>query len=201
MGNSLTSDFVRDQSDHATPIDRRLAARLAGLRQERGWSLDELVERSGISRATLSRLERGETSPTASLLGRLCTAYGRTMSRLLAEVETDPPQLVHHDAQVLWTDPETGFRRRSTSPPAIGFAAELIAGELPPGAVIAYDAPPLDGLEHHVWMLGGLLDLSVALQTYRLGTGDCLRYRLFGPSRFACPGPEAARYAIAICRP
>jgi len=203
MGNNLTSDPVEivPGDDRGTQIDRRLAARLAGLRQERGWSLDELGERSGISRATLSRLERGETSPTASLLGRLCTAFGRTMSRLLSEVETDPPHLVRRDAQIVWTDPETGFRRRSVSPPAIGFAAELISGDLPAGAVIGYDAPPVDGLEQHVWMLGGVLDLSVAAQTYRLGPGDCLRFRLVGPSRFSCPGPDAARYAIAICRP
>ena len=70
-----------------TALDSRLAARLAALRAERGWSLDQLSQRAGIPRATLSRLERGETSPTAALLGRLCTAYGRTMSRLLAEVE------------------------------------------------------------------------------------------------------------------
>jgi transcriptional regulator with XRE-family HTH domain len=74
-------------------IESRLAARLATLRREHGWSLDELAARSGISRASLSRLERGETSPTAAMLGRLCTAYGRTMSRLLHEIEanTSPP--------------------------------------------------------------------------------------------------------------
>jgi transcriptional regulator with XRE-family HTH domain len=37
--------------------DRRLAERLRALRGERGWSLDELARRSGVSRATLSRLE------------------------------------------------------------------------------------------------------------------------------------------------
>ena len=100
-------------ADVDTAIDQRLAARLATLRQQTGWSLDQLAERSGISRATLSRIERGETSPTAALLGRLCTAYGRTMSRLLAEVEADPPALLRRPDQTLWVDPETGFRRRS----------------------------------------------------------------------------------------
>src|SRR5689334_3733725 len=107
--------------ERAAEIDSRLAARLSSLRQEHGWSLDELAERSGISRATLSRMERAETSPTASLLGRLCTAYGRTMSRLMAEIETDPPQLLRHDEQALWIDPETGFCRRVVSPPSAGY--------------------------------------------------------------------------------
>ena len=185
----------------AARIDRRLAARLAVLRQEHDWSLDELAARSGISRATLSRLERGETSPTASLLGRLCTAYRRTMSRLLAEVEADPPRLVRAAEQAVWTDPETGFERRSLSPPATGYDAELVLGRLPPRATIAYDAPPVAGLEQHLWMLSGRLDLTVEGITHRLGVGDCLRFRLFGPTRFACPGPAPAQYVIAICRP
>jgi transcriptional regulator with XRE-family HTH domain len=194
MGNTLVPD-------PATEIDQRLAARLATLRQVQGWTLDELAQRSGISRATLSRLERGETSPTAALLGRLCAAFGRTMSRLLAEVEAEPPQLVRRDAQMLWVDPETGFRRRSLSPPAIGYAAELIGGELPEGAEIAYPSPPVTGLEQHIWLRDGLLDFEVDGRLYRLEAGDCLRFHLFGPTRFFCPGPGPARYLIALCRP
>lgn len=74
--------------------DLRLAQRLADLRQQQGWSLEELAQRTGLSRATLSRVERAETSPTASLLNRLCAAYGLTMSRLLSEIEDEPPELL-----------------------------------------------------------------------------------------------------------
>jgi transcriptional regulator with XRE-family HTH domain len=196
MGISLISELAADPT-----IDIRLANRLASLRQERGWSLDALADRSGISRATLSRIERGDTSPTASLLGRLCTVYDRTMSGLLAEIETDPPALLRRDDQMLWIDPETGFRRRSISPPAHGYRGELMEGELPPGAAIAYDAPPIAGLEQHVWLRSGILDLTVDGRTHRLGPGDTLRYRLFGASRFRCPGPDAACYLIAFVRP
>ncbi|TNC12344.1 helix-turn-helix domain-containing protein [Methylobacterium terricola] len=184
----------------ASDTDLRLAARLASLRQEHGLSLDALAASSGISRATLSRLERAETSPTASLLGRLCTVYGRPMSRLLAEVEADPAQVVRHAEQAVWVDPETGFRRRGVSPPARGFSAELVLGTLPEGATIAYEAPPVGGLEHHLWLLEGRLDLALDGVTHALSPGDCLRYQLAGASRFTCPGPEA-RYLIAICRP
>jgi len=182
-------------------VDLRIAARLSTLRQEHGWTLEALAERTGISRATLSRLERAETSPTAALLGRLCSAYGRTMSRLVAEAEGEPASRVPAADQRLWVDPETGFRRRSVSPPHQGFAAEMIEGELPAGAVIAYEAAPVAGLEHHLWMLSGALDLTVDGTTHRLAAGDCLRYRLFGPTRFAAPGPASARYVLAMVRP
>jgi len=190
-----------EQNTTSPDLDDRLAARLAQLRQEQGWSLDELAARSGVSKATLSRLERGETSPTASLLGRLCTAYGRTMSRLLAEVESQPVSLLHPDQQPVWIDPGTGFHRRAISPPASGFDTELIEGTLPPGTVIDYAAPPVHGLEQHVWMLSGRLELALQGLPYRLETGDCLRFRLFGTSRFTVLGEEPARYLIAITRP
>lgn len=184
-----------------TSLDSRLAARLAALRAERGWSLDELAERSGISRTTLSRLERGETSPTAALLGRLCTAYGRTMSRLIAEAEAEPARLIRHDDQTVWTDPETGFRRRLVSPPAAGFDGELIEAVLPALAAISYEAPGEVGLEQHIWLLDGALELTVDAVTHHLRRGDCLRFRLFGATRFAAPGPAPARYVIAAVRP
>lgn len=189
------------ESVHADPIELRLAHRLAALRAERGWSLDQLAERSGISRTTLSRLERGETSPTASLLGRLCTAYGRTMSRLIAEVEAEPIRLIRADDQTVWTDPETGFRRRLISPPAAGFDAELVDVTLPAGADISYAAPGVAGLEQHIWLREGALELTIDGTTHRLAPGDCLRFRLFGATRFRAPGPGDARYAIVVCRP
>ncbi|MEA2739353.1 MAG: hypothetical protein QOH05_2660 [Acetobacteraceae bacterium] len=184
-----------------TDMDARLAARLASLRAERGWSLDVLAERSGISRTTLSRLERGATSPTASLLGRLCSAYGRTMSRLIAETEAEAPQHVRAADQAIWVDPETGFRRRGVSPPAAGLDAEIVEAVLPAGAVIRYAAPPVQGLEQHVWMLGGTLELTVDGMVHRLEPGDCLRFRLFGSSTFNALGPDNARYVLVVCHP
>lgn len=182
-------------------VDRRLAARLAELRGEHGWSLEELAQRSGLSRSTLSRIERGEISPTASLLGKLCTVYRRTMSRLLSEVESEPVRLVRVADQPVWTDASTGFRRRSVSPPHAGLRAEVIEGTLPAGATIAYDEPPVPGLEQHLWLLEGRLRLTVHGETHSLEPGDSLRFRLWGPSRFDCPGPAAARYALTLVLP
>jgi transcriptional regulator with XRE-family HTH domain len=182
-------------------FETKLVARLAALREQRGWSLDELAKTSGISRATLSRLERGETSPTASLLGKLCAAYGLPMSRLIAAVEEGGPQLIKAADQPVWTDPASGFTRRMVSPPSQGMRGELIEGRLPAGAVIDYEQPPLAGMEQHIWMLDGLLDYTLDGTTYRLQAGDCLRFRLYGATRFACPGPMGAHYLIAICEP
>lgn len=176
----------------------RLAERLRKLRQERGYSLDSLADLSGVSRATLSRLENAETSPTAEMLSKLCTAYAMTLTRLLSMVEDGYAPLLRRAAQPLWTDTATGFRRRAVSPPASDLAAEVVECTLDPGAGIDYAAPPVNGLEHHLVMLEGGLELSVDGTVHELGAGDCLRYRLFGASRFRASPDTGARYILVL---
>jgi transcriptional regulator with XRE-family HTH domain len=181
-----------------TYIDRLIAQRLKELRLERGWSLDELTRRSSVSRATLSRLENAEVSPTTSVLGKLCTAYSLTMSRLMHMVEDDFAPLIRRSTQAVWTDQTIGFRRRSVSPPARTLAGEVLECELEPGTRITYDRPPKQGLEHHLHLIEGRLEVSVDGQTYDLQPGDCLRYQLSGSSAFATPEQCAARYILFI---
>ena len=181
--------------DHG--LDMRIASRLKGLRQERGWSLDELAGRAGVSRATLSRLENAEVSPTASVLGRLCAAYGLTMSRLMLMVEDDFAPLVPESAQPVWVDASAGFRRRSVSPPAAALAGEVLACELDAGARIEYPQPPRPNLEHHLLMLEGALHITVDGRRHGR-PGDCLRYQLAGASLFETPRDSGARLLFIV---
>jgi transcriptional regulator with XRE-family HTH domain len=185
----------------ARGVERRIAHRLSRLRAERGWSLEALAERTGISRATLSRLERGELSPTAAMLGRLCSVYGWTLSRLMAEAETKPPLLVPAAEQPEWTDPESGYRRRAVSPPAPGLRGELVEVRVPAGAAVSFETSPVPGLEHHLWMIDGALSLEIDGSLFSLRAGDCLRYVLTGPTRFHNTGRRDARYVIAMVHP
>jgi transcriptional regulator with XRE-family HTH domain len=178
--------------------DIRLAERLHALRRARHWSLDELSALSGVSRASLSRIENGEVSPTASVLGRLAGAHRTTVSRLLADIEGDAPALVRRAEQPEWIDPASGFRRRSVSPPSLDFDCELLCCELPPGAAIDYPLPPRLGLEHHLYLQDGALELTIETAIYHLRAGDCLRYKLMGASRFVATGPRPARYILVL---
>ncbi|MCW8122484.1 helix-turn-helix domain-containing protein [Streptomyces anthocyanicus] len=46
---------------------------------------------SGVSRSTLSRIERAVTSPTVTVLARVCWAYGHSVASLVAEAEGNYP--------------------------------------------------------------------------------------------------------------
>jgi transcriptional regulator with XRE-family HTH domain len=183
-------------SPESSSLDSQIAGRLRALRAERNWSLDELAGRSGVSRATLSRLENAEVSPTAHVLGRLCAAYGLTMSRLMRMVETDFLPLVARDAQWAWRDPTADFERRSVSPPNAALSGEVIECRLGPGSRIDYPEPSRPGLEHHLVLLEGRLALLVGGVEHRIEAGDCLRYILDGPTRFLTPDDSGARYLL-----
>lgn len=135
------------------------------------------------------------------MLGKLCTVYGWTLSRFMAEAETRPPNLVPAAAQPEWKDPDSGYRRRVVSPPGPGMRGELVEVRMPAGASVSFDASPVAGLEHHLWMLEGSLTIEVEGSLFRLRAGDCLRYVLAGPSRFQGTGKRGARYLVAIVHP
>lgn len=180
----------------APTIDARLAERLRALRTRRGWTLDRLAAESGISRATLSRLENGAVSPTANTLGRLCAVYGLPMSRLMHLVEEGFAPVVRRAEQRVWRDAKSGLVRRFVSPPAQALAGEVVEVALEPGARIAYDAPARPGQEHHVAVLEGRLIFTQGDERHEVGVGDCLRYLSAGASRFETPRDAGVRYLL-----
>ncbi|WP_349357503.1 XRE family transcriptional regulator [Stappia sp.] len=181
--------------------DEDLADRLTRLRKARGLTLEDLAASSGVSRASLSRIERAQISPTAATLGRLAAAFGLSVAELFAGVAVSEAALQTREAQAVWRDPETGFVRRVLSPSTPGFRGSLIEGCLPAGAEIAYPVPPVADLEHHLVLLEGVLELSLADETYRLKPGDGVRFRLRGPSRYRATGARAARYILCAIAP
>ena len=62
----------------------KVGARLRALRRERGWTLEDLTERTGPSRAYLSRMESGERQPSLSALSEVAYAYDISFSSLFA---------------------------------------------------------------------------------------------------------------------
>jgi transcriptional regulator with XRE-family HTH domain len=180
----------------------RLSARLKAEREQRSWSLADLAERAEVSKAMISKVERGECSPTAALLGRLSGALGLTMSQLLARAEATDGLLVRAPHQPVWRDPETGFVRRALTPVAgPPTPMELVMGELPPGATIAYPAASYAFIrDQQIVMLEGRLRFTQGETVYEMSAGDCLRLGPPAPSEFHNIGPKPCRYIVAVLR-
>jgi transcriptional regulator with XRE-family HTH domain len=179
----------------------RLAGRIRAEREGRQWPIAELAERSGVSRAMISKIERAEASPTAALLGRLSGAFGLTLSTLLARAEDDAAGRVSRVAeQPLWRDPATGYLRRAVSPS--GANPELVCVDLPAGVRVAYPAASFAVLRGQcIWVLSGALTFHEGEARHDLEAGDCLALGPPMDCAFVNPSEDTpCRYLVALVR-
>ncbi|MBB4183586.1 transcriptional regulator with XRE-family HTH domain [Sinorhizobium terangae] len=183
------------------PLERAIGERVRQLRSEQALTLDDLATRSGVSRAMISRIERGETSPTAQLLAKLCSALGTTLSALFAFDVKDASPVARRADQRLWRDPESGYLRRSVSPEGVGSPVDIVQVEFPPHARVVFERQPADrGITQHLWLFSGRLELTMEGGSHLLEAGDCLFMGLEEAHVFHNPHDEPAHYAVILCR-
>ena len=182
-------------------LEQAIGLRIRKLRLEKGLTLDDLATASGVSRAMISRIERAEASPTASLLARVCAALGLSLSAFFAEEGQGASPVSRRQDQPVWRDPETRYMRRAVSPPGMASDVDIVDVEFPAGARVAF--PPhaaSHGMMQYVWIFDGELEMTVGETVHRLGPGDCLFMPVGDGHSFYNPGHAPARYCVVLDR-
>ena len=187
-------DKNADPSSPETLISRRVREE----RARRGWTLVQLADRAKVSRAMISKIERGESSPTAVLLARLADAMGLSLTSLMSERATVRAAVRRVDEQSLWRDPSTGYVRRLVSPTGDEGDTEVVAIDLPAGARIHFEAADNLLADEQVVLLEGRLRLEVGHDVFDLAPGDCARIAADQARAFCNDGPSAARYLVVM---
>jgi transcriptional regulator with XRE-family HTH domain len=204
----------------STIVDERDAfgERLRGERRRRAWSMDRLAVASGVSRAMISKIERGESSPTAVLLGKLSAALELSVSELLtgarlgdgpesATAEQPPAEAndvtgagrVRRAADTPhWRDPDTGYLRRQIS--TAGFPAAVTEVTLPPHARVPYPAAAYAFIAQLVWVLSGELTLTDGPVRRVLAVGDTFELGQPRPREFRNDTDVECRYVVVVTR-
>jgi transcriptional regulator with XRE-family HTH domain len=200
----------------STIVDERDAfgERLRAERQGRGWSMDRLAAASGVSRAMISKIERGQSSPTAVLLGRLSAALELTVSELLTGARLGDGQAppgaepaadaagagrVRRAADTpQWRDPDTGYLRRQIS--TAGFPAAVTEVTLPPRTRVPYPADAYAFIAQLVWVLSGQLTLTDGPVRRVLMAGDTFELGQPRAREFRNDTAEECRYVVVVTR-
>ena len=186
-------------NDIPNDISSSLGNRIRSERTLRGWSLAELAERSDVSKAMLSTIEQGKTSPTAALLVRIAAAFGMTLSTLIARAELKGGGLLRESEQPVWRDPATGYVRRHLSPVS-EMPLELIKVRLPAGASVSFPAASYAFIKQQMWLISGRLDFTEGDVVHSLEPGDCLALGAPSDCTFHAVGPQPADYLVALVR-
>lgn len=186
----------------ATKVDEtavQLAARLRLEREARNWSQADLAERSSVSKAAISKIERGEISPTAVTLVRLAGAFDLTLAGLLVRAESAGERLTRASEQAVWRDPASGYLRqqifvRPEHP------VELVEVELPPQERVTMPASSYAHIRQVVWVKSGTLKIVEGGQTFELNAGDALGFGPPADVTFSNETEHLCRYLVALAR-
>jgi transcriptional regulator with XRE-family HTH domain len=181
-------------------LHRRIADRVTSLRRAQSLSLDALAARSGVSRAMISLIERGEASPTAVVLEKLATGLGVMLASLFDAASSEPVSPVCRATdQTPWRDPHSGYVRRNLSPAGADSPLHLVEVQFPAKARVAYDTAARAGQVHQqLWVMDGRMHITLGDVTHELAQGDCLAMVLDQPISFFNPGRKTARYVVTM---
>jgi transcriptional regulator with XRE-family HTH domain len=177
----------------------RIARRLRLERDARGWSLADLAERSGVAKATISKIEREEASPTAVVLVRLAGAFDLTFAGLLLRAEGERRRLSRATDQPVWRDPDTGYLRKQVfSRP--DHPLEIVEVELPAGQRIVLPASSYARIRQAIRVQAGDLVIIEGGERHALGAGDCLGFGPPSEVTIANEGAAPCTYLVVLAR-
>jgi transcriptional regulator with XRE-family HTH domain len=176
-----------------------VASRIRALREAMGLSLRDLAERSGVSAPMLSQVERGETSPTLAVAGKIASGLELTLSQLLRLDEGQ--NVVVSRAGERRRSERSGHRFEELTPPLPGLRADVSLHSLMPSATTGGRAdPPMHepGSRETAVVLTGTLALTVDGTRYELRAGDSVTFDADLPHHFENEGEELTRFLAVI---
>ena|SRR5436190_4441000 len=181
-------------------VGAAVARNLVDLRRRRGLSLEQLAQRSGVSKGMLVQIEQGRTNPSIATLCRVANGLGVAVARFVEVGEAPTVRLVRAaEAPVLWRGAGDGFARLlvgSDAPDCV----ELWEWRIAPGDAFAGEAHPA-GTRELLHVLEGDLDLEIEQTRQRVGTGDSVIFRADRPHRYANAGAALLRLVMVVAEP
>ncbi len=146
-----------------------LAANVRRLRIARHLSLSELARATGMSKATLSGIERGRCNPTVDTLASLGRVLRVSFAELLEELPLGEIRIVRASQRSL--EPSSGVSRTQLDSLARARHGRLTELALEPRQ-LEEPAPMAPGSRAHVYVLQGKLVAGPCERMTELGAGD-----------------------------
>ena len=185
----------------ADGVARAIGGRVRQGRAGRGWTLDQLAERSGVSRRMLVSIEQGSANPSIATLLLISDALGIGLPAL---VEMDHPPGLRITragaAPVLWRGKQGGqaVLVAGTEPPDV---TELWDWTLGPGESHSSEAHTA-GTRELLFVLDGQLELRVGQHAEVLATGDSASFAGDLAHEYVNAGSaQVARFALTVFEP
>jgi len=139
----------------------KISNTLRSLRRQRGWSLDSTSQRTGVSKAMLGQIERGESSPTITTLWKIASGFNVSFSSFVEDVDLYQPDFIHRKQdlqQIHQQDDKIKIMPIFAFDEHLGFEVFII--ELLPGCT-HLSPPHQKGVIEHVIVVAGRVEILV----------------------------------------
>ena len=178
---------------------RNVGARVKKLRTGQGLTLEALADLSGVSRAMISKLERGEKNPTLVVAAKVAQALRVGFTDLMGVAESRRAVIViPKSSRMIFRDSETGFERQLLSPAFESRSVEFVRHVIPKGETSGELPPYKSGTEKFLVVEQGRLRIVIEGHDYVLNAGDSLYFEADTPHRFDNTGKGVCSYYLVV---
>ncbi len=167
-------------------------------RRARGLTLEELADRSGVSKSMLSQIERDQTNPTLATIWRLCDSLGVSVESFFGQDErTEAVEVLAAHATPSIRSADGGCELRILGPVALGGQMEWYDMRAQPGAELV-SQPHEAGTFEHLTVLDGALVVESGGERRPLAAGETARYRADRPHAIRNEGDRPAQALLVV---
>ena len=173
--------------------------RVRNLREAMSLSLRDLAERTEVSAPMLSQVERGETSPTLAVAGRIASGLDLTLSQLLRLDEAEHVVVIRSGDRRRRR--RSGHQLEELTPPLPGQRADVSQHTLAGGAATGGPGDPAThepGSRETAVVLDGTVELLIDGERHRLREGDSVTFDADLPHHFENNGKSDARFLAVV---
>ncbi|SDN69664.1 Transcriptional regulator, contains XRE-family HTH domain [Paenibacillus sp. yr247] len=181
------------------PIHKMVGRKLLTIRKTRGLSLDQVAELTGVSKAMLGQIERGDSNPTISVLWKIVSGLQISFTSLIEEDE--PKITVVRSTDLSPFEEEDGqYRAFPVFPFHPQKSFEIYTVEMDLGCTHASE-PHNEGVEEYILMVEGKLQVSISQENYTLNVGDAIHFSADRPHTYTNVSDKKAVYKTIIYYP
>jgi transcriptional regulator with XRE-family HTH domain len=183
-------------------IDRtvsELGAKVARARTERGWSLAQLAQRSGVSAATVHKIEKNGMTPTIATLMKIAAALGKSVAHFVDEPATPDVNVIRGGERARVYTSKRGLELRNLAGRYGGFAMAGAEAVVEPRADSG-PTPMNHPGEELVIVLEGSMEFEVDGACHTVEEGDSIHFRALRPHSWRNPSDEPARLVWLVVR-
>ncbi|WP_175988278.1 helix-turn-helix domain-containing protein [Bacillus sp. Marseille-Q1617] len=144
------------------------------IRRERGLSLEQMAESTGVSKAMIGQIERGDSNPTVAILWKIANGLKVSFSSLIEKPQHQVSITHYKDVQPVLED-DGNYIVYPIFPFDPFKKWESYRVEMRPGCSYKNEGHP-PGVEEYITVIAGKISLKIADATYELDEGSSIRF-------------------------